>query len=138
MVYYLYHFNYDGQLQYDRSLGSDTDGDGTDVDKPTRDVLVTYVYALAERYLIRGLKAVALRHFKAAATDLLDINDFLKATLEVYTSTLEDDRGLRDVVVEALYKNSQWLDKEEVRDMLKGLGALTYDLVIYMCQQRSF
>lgn len=50
--------------------GPETDGDGTDVNKPTRDVLVTHakVYALAEKYLIRGLKAFALRQFKAAAT----------------------------------------------------------------------
>lgn len=136
MVHYLYHFDYDLRLQHDHSYvdGSKTDGDGTDVTEPVRDPLVTHakVYALAEKYLIRGLKAVALRQFKAAATASLDINDFLQAAWEVYTSTIDDDRGLRDVVVETLYKHSQWLDKEEVRDMVKRLGALTYDLVIYM------
>ncbi|KAK3682379.1 hypothetical protein B0T22DRAFT_501790 [Podospora appendiculata] len=98
----------------------------------------TPVYALAEKYMICGLKAVALRQFKAAATVSLDINDFLQATWEVYTSTIDDDRGLRDVVVETLYKNSQWLDKEEVRDVVKGLGALTYDLIIYLRQHGRF
>ncbi|KFA53218.1 hypothetical protein S40293_10031 [Stachybotrys chartarum IBT 40293] len=142
MVHYLYHFDYDIQLQYKRSHsdGLETDGDGTDVSEPIVDILVTHakVYALAEQYMIRGLKAVALRQFKAAATVSLDINDFLQATWEVYTSTIDDDRGLRDVVVETFYKNSQWLDKEEVRDVVKGLGALTYDLIIYLRQHGRF
>ncbi|KAK3693262.1 hypothetical protein B0T22DRAFT_369871 [Podospora appendiculata] len=129
-------------LQYKRSHsdGLETNGDGTDVSEPIVDILVTHakVYALAEKYMIRGLKAVALRQFKAAATVSLDINDFLQATWEVYTSTIDDDRGLRDVVVETLYKNSQWLDKEEVRDVVKGLGALTYDLITYLRQHGRF
>ncbi|KAK4244387.1 hypothetical protein C7999DRAFT_17368, partial [Corynascus novoguineensis] len=88
--------------------------------------------------LNRGLKTVALRRFRASSAALgLGINDFLQATCEVYTSTVEDDRGLRDIVVKTLYKNSKWLDKEEVRDVLRGLGALTYDLVINMGQRRN-
>ena len=88
----------------------ETDRDGTNVNKPTKDVLVTYtkVYALIEKYLIRRLKAIALRQFKAVATIRpfisLDINDFLQATWEVYISTIEDDKGLRNIVVETLYK----------------------------------
>ncbi|KAK4171227.1 hypothetical protein QBC36DRAFT_305438 [Triangularia setosa] len=146
MVHYLYHFEYDVQLHHECGHfgGLETDGDGTDVSEPIRDVLVTHakVYALAEKYMIRGLKAVTLRQFKAAATVKpfvsLHIIDFLQATWGVYTSTIEDDRGLRDIVVETLYKHSQWLDREEVRDVVKGLGALTYDLVIYMRQHGSF
>jgi hypothetical protein len=46
-------------------------------------------------------------------------------------------RGLRDIVVETLYKNPIWLDKEEVRDVLRELGTLTYDLVIHMGQRRN-
>ncbi|KAK3947616.1 hypothetical protein QBC32DRAFT_80508 [Pseudoneurospora amorphoporcata] len=108
--------------------------------EPAADALLTHakIYALAEKYLISGLKAVALRQFKAAATVSLDIDDFLGAALVVYESTIEDDRGLRDVVVETLYKNSEWLDEEKVRDVVKELGALTYDMVIYMRQKRMF
>ncbi|KAK3338098.1 hypothetical protein B0H65DRAFT_312489 [Neurospora tetraspora] len=116
------------------------DGYGTNVNEPAADALLTHakIYALAEKYLISGLKAVALRQFKAAATVSLDIDDFLGAALVVYESTIEDDRGLRDVVVETLCKHSEWLDEEKVRDVVKELGALTYDMVIYMRQKRMF
>lgn len=83
--------------------------------------------------MIRGLKAVALRQFKEAAADSLDIHDFVQATQAVYTQTVEND-SLRDVVEETLYNSSRWLEKEEVRDFPTGLGALTYDSVIYMGQ----
>jgi hypothetical protein len=131
MVHYLYHFDYDVRLQ---------DEHRTNVNEPAGDALLTHakIYALAEQYLISGLKAVALRQFKAAATVSLDMDDFLGAAVVVYESTIEDDRGLRDVVVETLCKHSEWLDEEKVRDVVKGLGALTYDTVIYMRQKRMF
>ncbi|EGZ70092.1 hypothetical protein NEUTE2DRAFT_68748, partial [Neurospora tetrasperma FGSC 2509] len=142
IVYYLYHFDYDVRLQHERSGfdGLEMDGYGTNVNEPAADALLTHakIYALAEKYLISGLKAVALRQFKAAATVSLDIDDFLGAALVVYESTIEDDRGLRDVVVETLYEHSEWLDEEKVRDVVKELGALTYDMVIYMRQKHRF
>jgi hypothetical protein len=135
MVHYLYHFDYDVQLH-----GVETDGHRTNDSEPGGGALLTHakVYSLAEKYLIHGLKAVALRQFRAATARSPDIDDFLPAMEEVYTSTIEDDRGLRDVVVETLCKHSEWLDEEDVRDVVKGLGALTYDMVIYMRKKRIF
>ncbi|KAK4461260.1 hypothetical protein QBC42DRAFT_178888, partial [Cladorrhinum samala] len=142
MVHYLCHFDYDIQLQHEcfRLAPLETGRDGTNVNESVGDILLTHakVYALAEKYLIRGLKAVALRQFKAAAAVSEDIDDFFGAALVVYESTIENDRGLRDVVVETLCKHSKWLDEEKVRDVVKGLGALTYDMVIYMRQKRMF
>lgn len=42
----------------------------------------------------------------------------------IHLLTVEDDRGLGDIVVETLYKHSQWLDKEEVREICSGAGEL--------------
>lgn len=130
MVHYLYHFNYDAKV----------DGYKTNVNESAQGVFLTHakVYALAEKYLIHGLKAVALRQFKAAAACSPDITDFLPAMEEVYTSTMEDDRGLRDVIVETLCKHSRWLDKEDVQDVVQRLGALTYDVVIHLRRKGNF
>lgn len=96
------------------------------------------IYALAEKYLAPGLKAVALEHFEAAATTCFDMTKFLEATREVYASTHDNDRGLRDVIIEKFSKKPKWLAEEEVRDVLKEMGALTYNLVIYMHKYGSF
>ncbi|KAK3290210.1 uncharacterized protein B0H64DRAFT_349875 [Chaetomium fimeti] len=140
MVHYLYHFDYDTKPQ-DKGIGFDgsvTNRDETDTNEPVTNVLVTHakVYALAEKYLIRGLKVVAQRHFKAATTSVT-LDGFLQAISEVYSSTIGDDRGLRDIIVETLHKHSAWLDKEEMRDMLRVSGALAYDLVMYMRQHNK-
>ncbi|KAJ4307337.1 hypothetical protein N0V88_000720 [Collariella sp. IMI 366227] len=85
MVHYLYHFDYDTKPQ-DKGIGFDgsvTNRDETDINEPITNVLVTHakVYALAEKYLIRGLKAVAQRHFKAA-TISVTLDGFLQAISE--------------------------------------------------------
>ena len=66
------------------------------------------VYILAEKYLIGGLKALAL---------------------------LENGEGLRAVIVSTLYKHRYLLDQKEAQVILKELGAVTYDLVMYMHKQ---
>ncbi|KAK4245719.1 hypothetical protein C7999DRAFT_33934 [Corynascus novoguineensis] len=131
MIHYLYHFDYDLDLQPKQTSPSAAEMDGP---------LYTHasIYALGEKYLIRGLKTVALRKFRDAATAVVDVDDFVKATLEVYTSTVEDDRGLRDAVVKTLYENSDWLEKENVQDALKNVVPLAYDLVMYIRQHRIF
>ncbi|KAK3304835.1 uncharacterized protein B0T15DRAFT_568536 [Chaetomium strumarium] len=116
------------------------DRDRADINRLAIGALATHIriYALAEKYLIRRLKTVAVRKFKAEVTipfRSLDIYDFIHAMEVAYTSTIEDDRSLRDVVVETLYKHPHWLDKEEVRDVMKELGALMYDFIIYMRQK---
>ncbi|KAK3304904.1 uncharacterized protein B0T15DRAFT_486366 [Chaetomium strumarium] len=114
IIHYFYRFDYDIQV----------DGDGADIKRLDAGALATHtrIYALAEKYLIRGLKTVAVRKFKAEVTI-------------AYTSAIEDDRGLRDVVVETLYNHPHWLDKEEVRDVMKELGPLMYDFIIYVRQK---
>lgn len=127
MVHYFYHLDYDAE----------TEGDGSDAIEPT---LVTHakVYALAEKYLIDGLKGLALRKFKTVATESSDVDHFLQATQEVYTSTIEGDRGLRDVIVAILSKNSKWLDVSQVQHVIKDLGALTFDLVMHAHRNGRF
>lgn len=93
------------------------------------------VYILAEKYLISGLKALALQKFTTSVCDRFDADDFLHAIQEVYTSTLQNEKGLRDVIVSTLYKHRYLLDQKEVQVILKDLGAVTYDLVMYMHRQ---
>ncbi|KAM7191181.1 hypothetical protein V8F33_009052 [Rhypophila sp. PSN 637] len=69
------------------------------------------------------------------ATQSLDIDDFLQAAQEVYTSTIKEDRGLRDVVVETLFKHPAWLDENKVQDVIEELRGLAFDLLMYTHRQ---
>ncbi|KAI1391853.1 BTB/POZ protein [Hypoxylon trugodes] len=118
MIFYLYNLDYTTSQTTTPSL-----------------VVHARVYALAEKYLIGGLKATALTKFRAIVDNISSSSDeqrldFAKAAREVYTSTVDVDTGLRDVILETLHKNPKFLDQKECRSILKELPTLTYDLLM--------
>ncbi|KAI0096202.1 hypothetical protein GGR51DRAFT_553681 [Nemania sp. FL0031] len=128
MVYYFYHFRYD----LAETLTEDVDTDASPM--PSALVLHVLIYALAEKYNIQGLKASALEEFKAAVTEQWDADGFLEAAREAYLSTVEADRGMRDIVVDTFCARRELLDQEETQELLKEVGLLAYDLLIKLHQ----
>jgi len=89
------------------------------------------VYAIAEKFNISGLKLLATQKFDSASAAHWDTPEFLKAIHQVYTTTIESDRGLRNVVLRTLNDHSRLLDKGEIRAVLQQIHALAYELLIY-------
>lgn len=87
------------------------------------------VYALAEKYDIQCLKNKALEKFRKEVDACWMSADFLRAAEEVYTSTMDHDRSMRDVVVETFTQHPNLLDREETQNMVRGLD-LCYDLMM--------
>ncbi|KAF2788579.1 hypothetical protein K505DRAFT_366350 [Melanomma pulvis-pyrius CBS 109.77] len=56
------------------------------------------MYALADKYLSEPLASCAHAKFKSCLNDHWDSVDFIEAVQIVYSSTLDSNRGLRDVV----------------------------------------
>lgn len=106
--------------------------------RPSDLVVHAKVYGLAEKYLIGGLKDLAVKKFKTAAQKECPIDSFFEAAEEVYTSTIDTDRGLRDVVVTILYNHKQMLDHGKSQTALKTLDALTYDLLMYVYRESGY
>ncbi|KAK7921500.1 hypothetical protein PG985_009522, partial [Apiospora marii] len=139
-VYYFYHLNYDPShpREQPRNIvdNKDTGQTGASEDPPRKyppgSDLVTHtkVYALAEKYLINGLKALALRKFNEAAAAHWACDEFLEAAQVAYESTVETDRGMRDAVVQTFYIHPELLDKEEVQGLFMMLPLLSYDLMM--------
>jgi len=96
------------------------------------------VYSLGEKYLIDGLKALALQKFETAAEKHWQKDDFLNAAREAYTSTIETDRGLKDAVTAAIYAHSDLLGQEEVQNVFRELNTLAYDLLMYVYKEKGF
>jgi hypothetical protein len=89
------------------------------------------MYALADKYQISGLKALAQRKFQKAALQHWNSEEFAPALYIVFTSTLEEDRGLRDVVISTISRD-RLLEKPEVRAAVKDLPELAFGLLIYL------
>jgi hypothetical protein len=71
----------------------------------------------------------ALQKFEAEVEFHLQSKDFLLAIEEAYTSTVEEDRGLRDVIVRTVKKHKDLLKKPSVQSIVKSTQ-LGYDLLM--------
>jgi hypothetical protein len=75
------------------------------------------IYSYGEKYLIPGLKCRALEKCKESITSLFDEIDpgcfegFPAAITEIYTSTPDTDRGLRDLIASTCSENLPELQK---------------------------
>ena len=145
MINYFYRLEYGlgwinlSRISEDEAAETATPEAATDSTRqsPARPMLVAHakVYMLADKYLISGLKALALRKFTTSVCNCFDANDFLHAMQEIYSSTSDNEDGLRAVIVSTLYKHRYLLDQKEVQAVLKDFGSVTYDLVMFIHKQ---
>jgi hypothetical protein len=69
---------------------------------------------MAHKYDVPGLKLLAKEKFEASLQNNgTQDPGFAAATREVYHTTTEDDRGLRDIVVRAMVDNFKSLQADE-------------------------
>jgi hypothetical protein len=92
--------------------------------------LVTHarVYALAEKYQIAGLKSLARRKFAAQVALHHLCAEFPIAMQEVYETTVEADRGLRDIVVQTFRRSPEIARRKDVGDVVKQTPELAWEL----------
>src|SRR5215471_17354572 len=97
------------------------------------------MYSLADRLFIRGLKSLAKENFEKELRPRLVSKSFPVAVIEVYSSTPEQDRGLRDLVVKITVDNLTKLREKKGSDhailqnrLLKQIPEFAYDLSVAM------
>ncbi|KAF2431542.1 hypothetical protein EJ08DRAFT_669916 [Tothia fuscella] len=92
--------------------------------------LITHarVYALAEKYDIRALKALAHRKFAIQSAYHWSSPELPAAIQEVYEGTVDTDRGLRDVVISTFRAYPEIAQRKDVADVIKQNATLAYEL----------
>ncbi|KAK3356342.1 BTB/POZ protein [Lasiosphaeria hispida] len=89
------------------------------------------VYSLADKYVIPTLKNLAKEKFQAAIKTGWGMDDFPTAVAEVYNSTPEGDRGLRDLVLEISGTNIKTLVQNGgFRNILRETPAFATDIIV--------
>ncbi|KAI0173168.1 BTB/POZ domain-containing protein [Hypoxylon sp. FL1284] len=103
------------------ALGVDDDGE---LAKDVR------VYTTADFFLMDELKAYALERFKSKLQRLWVSELFVDCIREVYSSTSESDKGLRDAVAQAAKEHSSdlWL-KKAFQTLVREVGDFAVDLL---------
>lgn len=114
----------DGDVEYD-SCEEDAEEHAEDA---AHLLLHTRVYALAEKYDVPSLKELARRKFEMALACYYDSPELPEAIEEVYCSTLDTDRGLRDIVLHLFASHPQIARTADVHAVIKELPSLAMDL----------
>jgi len=114
------------------SSGSDCDSCSEDEDEYETDdsnlLNHSRVYALAEKYDMPALKELARAKFEIAMACYYDSPEFADAIEEVYCSTIDSDRGLRDVVLQAFRTHPQLATTQDVYNVIKNTPSLAFEL----------
>ncbi|KAF5594762.1 speckle-type POZ [Fusarium pseudocircinatum] len=108
---------------------------GVRIGPPKNLRLFAKVYAIGEKYGIPGLKAIALSKFETLAKAYAQTEDFRLAAEEVYTSTIDQDRGMRDVVVKTVEENIALLNDAGFEALAKNTE-LGHDLLMKLTSTR--
>ncbi|KAI6859798.1 hypothetical protein KC338_g7209 [Hortaea werneckii] len=112
--------------------GSDYDSYDEEEDEShpveTHLLLHTQVYALAEKYDIPALKALARQKFEMAVACNYDSPELPDAIEEIYCSTLDTDRGLRDVILELFRSYPVLASTPDMLQVIKDLPSLAMEL----------
>ncbi|KAF9732528.1 hypothetical protein PMIN06_005618 [Paraphaeosphaeria minitans] len=92
--------------------------------------LVTHakVYAIAEKYGIVGLKSLSRKKFADQIQTHLDSEELPEACQEAYESTVDTDRGLRDIIIQAFRSNPDLSSRKDVEVVLRDTPGLAFEL----------
>ncbi|KAF2104551.1 hypothetical protein NA57DRAFT_51371 [Rhizodiscina lignyota] len=92
--------------------------------------LVTHckVYAIAEKYGIAGLKSLARAKFGSQMAVHFNSHEFADAIQDVYDTTVDGDRGLRDVVIQTFREHPELAHRKDVEYAVKDTPGLAWEL----------
>jgi len=80
------------------------------------------------RYGIKGLKALSRRKFSTQMVHHWKSEEFPEAIQDVYDSTVDSDRGLRDVVLAAFREHPELATRWDVEEIVKETPNLAWEL----------
>ncbi|PVH95408.1 hypothetical protein DM02DRAFT_537435 [Periconia macrospinosa] len=100
------------------------------VDTEQKPHLITHakVYAIAEKYGVAGLKTLAQNKFAQQMELHLDSDELPEACQEAYESTVDTDRGLRNIVIQTFRSHPELSLRKDVEMALRDTPGLAFEL----------
>jgi hypothetical protein len=105
------------------------------------DQLITHakMYEIADKYDVAGLKDLAQEKFKYASTMFWNDDAFPAAAHHALSTTMEEDKGLRDVISSTIADHTENLvNKAEVRTLMAEHNGLALDVVLKGVNQHGW
>jgi hypothetical protein len=92
--------------------------------------LITHakVYAIAEKYGIAGLKHLARSKFAQEIEAHINSDELPEACQEAYESTIDSDRGLRDVIIQTFRTHPELSLRKDMEMIVRDTPGLAFEL----------
>lgn len=87
------------------------------------------MYECADKYDVAGLKDLAKEKFKLACDASWNDATFAAAATHAFTTTPDNDMGLRDVVIETLKNHLELINKPEIEVLLTEFNGLAFGIL---------
>jgi len=97
----------------------------------------TLMYALADKYEIEDLKALAKAKFEQAVLQDWESRAFAHAAGLAFDTTHSSDQGLRSVIVKTINQHRELVNRESVQDLLKSGNEMAWALIQVLLADRS-
>jgi hypothetical protein len=97
--------------------------------RPVHLVQHARLYELADKYQIQGLKPLIQGRFKNACQLYWRSGEFIVAADVVFATTPEEDKGLRQIVVETIAQHMEILKKPEIEPLMITYNGLAFGLL---------
>ena len=98
----------------------------------TNPLIHARMYALADFYGAFTLKELSIKKFCGVVQAHWYSKEFAQAVRVVYTTTVAEDSGLRQVVKDVLMNHNELLDKPEIEAVLREVSDLAADILMEM------
>ncbi|KAF3011199.1 hypothetical protein E8E13_011606 [Curvularia kusanoi] len=99
------------------------------VDEPEQMMFHAKMYEIGEKYVVGGLKELAREKFKRSCDSHWDTPHFAAAVRYVFSSTAEDDTGLRNITIKTISTHINVLNKPEINALLNEFNDLAVGLL---------
>jgi hypothetical protein len=87
------------------------------------------MYEMADKYEVVGLKELAKEKFSRGCKRFWDTPDFPIAAFHAFSTTPEEDKGLRDCVSRSIATNLQLVRKPKIRALLMKFNGLALGIL---------
>lgn len=88
------------------------------------------MYEIGDKYQVVGLKDLARRKFKVSCNVHWNDVMFVEALEHAYSTTIDEDVGLRSVVEDTICNHMELLNKSEVQNTVQEFEGLAFNLLM--------
>lgn len=87
------------------------------------------MYAIGEQYGVVGLKKLSQEKFRCACLHFWNQSEFAVAAHSVFSTTVEEDKGLRDLVSKTISDHMELVNKPEIEALMTEYNSLTFGIL---------